>query len=193
MNPEDAIRSVLSFLGENPDREGLRETPARFIKALSEMTGGYKEDPKHHLYKDFSINDDGGGEKLRYDQIIYSGELPFVSLCEHHMLPFEGIAHIGYLPDEKNADARVVGLSKLGRLLDGYANRLQVQERLTQQIANAIQEVLKPAGVAVVLKARHTCQCMRGIKKEGVMKTAAMKGVFLEAAPRAEFYTLIQL
>lgn len=186
-----AVRTLLTYLGENVEREGLRDTPARVVKALTEMTSGTHEDPRRHLQKSFALDDDESTIVGAYDQIVLSRDLPFSSLCEHHMLPFTGTAHIAYLPDP---NGRVVGLSKLARLLDGYARRLQVQERLTQQIADALQSELNPLGVGVVIKARHTCQCLRGIKKDGLMVTSAMYGAFKEdASARSELMRLIML
>lgn len=186
---EDGIRKVLAAVGENPDREGLQETPKRFVKAFREMTSGYHSDPKVFLTKNFDITDAGGNA---YDQIILSRDLPFVSLCEHHLLAFEGVAHVAYLPNPKNG--RIVGLSKLARVLDGYAKRLQVQERLTQQIADAMEEVLAPLGVAVIIRAKHTCQCHRGVGKPGQMVTSAMHGIFrTDPSSRAELFQLIKI
>ena len=188
--PEENVRRVLQYLGENPSREGLVETPKRFLKMMRELTGGYASDPKDHLAKRFTLDDEATGMS-GYDEVILSGPLPFVSLCEHHMAAFDGVAFIGYLP---KAGGRVVGLSKLARLLDGYAQRFQVQERLTVQIADAIQSELDPQGVAVVVRARHTCQCFRGVKKDGRMVTSAMRGVFREStAARSEVFNLIRL
>lgn len=188
--PEDNIRRVLQYLGENPKREGLIETPKRFLKMLRELTAGYHVDPTHHLDKRFTLDDEGAGMS-GYDEVILSGPLPFVSLCEHHMAAFDGEAFVAYLP---GAGGQVVGLSKLARLLDGYAQRFQVQERLTVQIADALQNKLSPKGVAVVLKARHTCQCFRGVKKDGRMITSAMRGIFREcSSARSEVLSLIEL
>lgn len=170
------------------------ETPERFIKALLELTEGYEEDPKAHLRKEFNLNDPEQETRHSYNNIILSGDISFVSLCEHHMLPFEGIINIGYLPNPENENSRVVGLSKLARMSDGYAKRFQIQERLTQQIADAIHECLIPAGVGVVVSARHTCQCYRGIKKDGFMVTSSMTGVFRDdSAARMEFLKLIEI
>jgi GTP cyclohydrolase I len=181
---EDGVRRLLQRLGENPDREGLLETPARFIKAMLEFTSGLKEDPTIHLEKDFSLDDTA---PVQYGGMIISAGIPFVSLCEHHLLPFSGECHIGYVPSL--ARKRVVGLSKLARLADGYARRPQVQERLTQQIADALRK-LDPAGIMVVVSAKHTCQCLRGVRKDGRMVTSSVYGIFEEAAARAEFLSL---
>lgn len=181
---EDGVRRLLQRLGENPDREGLRETPARFVKAMLEFTSGLKEDPMAHLNKDFGLDDTS---PVQYGGMIISAGIPFVSLCEHHLLPFTGECHIGYVPSAEKK--RVVGLSKLARLADGYARRPQVQERLTQQIADALL-TLSPVGVMVVVSAKHTCQCLRGVRKDGRMITSSVYGVFEEPAARAEFLAL---
>ncbi len=189
LKAQDAVRELLKYIGENPEREGLLETPKRFVKAFKELNVGYGEDPRKHLNKTFVL-DDHELEMAQYDQMILSKDLPFSSLCEHHLLPFEGVAHIAYIP---NKEGRVVGLSKLARTLEGYARRLQVQERLTQQIASSIQEVLKPAGVAVMIEAHHTCQCLRGIKKEGKMVTSAVYGLFRsDPKTRTEFFQCLR-
>ena len=186
---EDNVRRVLQAIGENPDREGLLETPKRFLKALREFTRGLHEDPKVHLAKSFTL--DEAQEGLSYDEMIISRHIPFTSVCEHHLLPFTGHAYIGYVP--KKEDCKVVGLSKLARLVEGYACRLQVQERLTTQIASAIVEVLDPLGVGVILEAKHTCQCMRGVKKDGTMVTSSLRGAMHEGPARSEFLTLCRL
>jgi GTP cyclohydrolase I len=187
---EDNVRRLLQAIGEDPDREGLIETPKRFVKAFKELTSGYRENPADHLRKSFCLQDTEAVVG-HYDEVILSGPLPFVSLCEHHLALFEGHAWIGYIPRK---EGRVVGLSKLGRLLDGYARRLQVQERLTLQIANDIENELQPEGVAVVIRARHTCQCVRGIKKDGRMVTSALRGAFKkDPTARQELFQLISL
>jgi GTP cyclohydrolase IA len=173
---QQAIRLVLQHVGEDPDRDGLTDTPERVVKALAELTSGYTLDPAVVLATTFDVE---------YDQMVMSRAIPFVSLCEHHMLPFVGTATIGYLPGK-----RVVGLSKLARLVDLYARRLQIQERLTQQIACAIDTHLTPQGVGVVIRARHSCQAARGIRKDGEMITSAMLGEFREGTLRAEFLAL---
>ncbi len=190
--PIVAVRTILDYLGEKP-RAGMEETPKRFLKALVEMTSGYDEDPAEHLKKEFDLNDTDDTKHI-YDGIIISGDINFVSMCEHHMLPFEGVIHIGYLPNKDNSESKVVGLSKLARMAEGFAKRFQVQERLTQQIADTIQSVLSPAGVGVIVRGRHTCQCYRGIKKDGFMVTSSMTGLFRqEAETRNEFLKLIEL
>lgn len=186
--PEENVRRILSYIGEDPDREGLRDTPKRFLKAMREYTEGYAKDPKAVLGTSFDLTDTD--PEAVYDQIILSGPLPFSSMCEHHMAPFEGHAWIAYLPSK---EGRVVGLSKLARVLDIYAKRLQVQERMTTQIANAIEGALGPQGVGVIIKARHTCQCNRGIKKDGRMVTSIVRGCFHDAGVKAELMSLIEL
>lgn len=173
----DTITRQLEFIGEDPKREGLVDTPKRAIKALQEMTAGLKVDPKRHLSKVF--NEPG-------DEMIIVRDLPYWSLCEHHLLPFNGTVTIAYVPKGK-----VVGLSKLPRMVRDYARRPQVQERLTNQIADAITEVLKPEGVGVLVTGRHTCQEMRGIESPGQMVTSALRGIFkTDAKARAEFLAL---
>ena len=153
---EEAVRTILSWIGENPNREGLLETPKRFIKAYGEFFKGYNENGEDVLSKTFS---DVGG----YDDIVLLKNISFNSFCEHHICPFVGKAHIAYLPSEK-----IVGISKLARLIDIYGHRLQTQETMTAQIANSMQKSLKPKGIAIVIDAEHTCMSLRGVKKEGV-------------------------
>ena len=189
---EDNIVRLLQALGEDPRREGLIETPKRYVKAMRELTQGYTSDPRDHLLKSFPINDAGEGVST-YDALIISKDLPFVSLCEHHLLPFDGVAHLAYIPST-GVGSRIVGLSKLARLLDGYSQRLQVQERLTRQIGDAMNDVLKPTGAAVIISGRHTCQCFRGVKKPGNMVTSALYGVFkTDPQARQELMSLIAL
>lgn len=164
---EAAIRELLIGLGEDPDREGLRETPARVARACEELLGGMQENPADHLLKQF---DEGHSEEM-----VIVRDIPFSSMCEHHILPFIGKAHIAYIP----RDGRVTGLSKMGRLVDGFAHRLQVQERMTTQIADSIMDALNPLGCLVVIEAEHMCMNMRGIKKTGSLTvTSAVRGVF---------------
>jgi GTP cyclohydrolase I len=174
-----AVREILLAVGENPDREGLRETPARVARMYAELFGGLHEDPRVHLKKFFTE---------KYDEVVLVRDISFNSMCEHHMLPFMGKAHIGYLPD-----GRVVGLSKLARVVEGVARRPQVQERMTEEIANLLEEELQAKGVAVVIEAMHTCMAIRGIRKpESVCVTSAMKGMFRKSlSSRAEIMTLI--
>lgn len=173
-----AARSLLAGIGEDALRDGLRDTPNRFVSAWAEWTDGYKKDPKEVL-KEFD------GEA--YDEMILVKDIPFYSHCEHHLAPFFGVAHIGYIPNGK-----IVGLSKLSRLLDVFAHRLQVQERLTAQVADALMEHLHPRGAAVSIRARHFCMESRGIRKQGSMTvTNVLRGVYLQdPAVRGEFLSL---
>jgi len=176
----DAIKQLISLCGDDPERDGLQETPFRVLKAFLEYTEGYHEDPSIHLEKTFDIHHNG---------LILIKDIEFYSLCEHHFSPFFGVAHIGYIPKEK-----ITGLSKMGRLVEGYAKRFQVQERLTTQIAEAIEKVLEPEGTIVVVEAKHMCMCSRGIKKVNtVTTTSSLLGIY-ENRPdlRAEFYSLIK-
>jgi GTP cyclohydrolase IA len=173
---EDAVRTLLRFMGEDPKRGGLLETPARYVKALMEYGSGYDKDPASVLkvFKD-------GGES--YDEMVFQRDIPVHSHCEHHMAPFFGVAHIGYLPNKK-----IVGLSKLFRLTDIFSRRLQVQERLTVQIAKALWDHLKPKGVGVVLECRHLCMECRGVKIAGTETvTSKLMGAMFTPAARAEF------
>lgn len=178
--PTDAVVRLLEFIQEDPNREGLLDTPKRVVKALGEMTAGYHQDPKEILSTTFESD---------YDEIVSVKGIPFNSMCEHHMLPFQGVAHVAYLPNE---GGRVVGLSKIPRLVHCFAKRLQIQEQLTQQIAKAIETHLEPAGVAVILEAHHSCMSMRGIQSAGQMKTSCMLGAFRdEPEARAEVLSLL--
>lgn len=176
---ERAVREILSAVGENPDREGLRETPARVARMYAELFGGLHVDPRQHLKKFFSES---------CDEVILVRDISFNSMCEHHMLPFMGTAHVAYLPRE-----RVVGLSKLARVVDEVARRPQVQERMTEQIAKILEEELHAKGVAVIIEAVHTCMTIRGVQKPGsVCVTSAMKGCFRnKSSTRAELMTLV--
>lgn len=177
------VRSMLELIGEDPDREGLRETPARVVSAWEEWFDGYGVNPEDVL-KTFE-----DGAELCGDEMVIVRNIDIKSHCEHHMAPFFGRAHIAYIPDK-----RVVGLSKLGRLADVFAHRLQVQERLTNQIANALHEHLHPKGVGVVVEATHFCMCSRGVNKQGSTTiTSALRGAMKEAAVRAEFFSLLAL
>ncbi|MBA3668048.1 MAG: GTP cyclohydrolase I FolE [Sphingomonas sp.] len=163
----EAVRTLIRWAGDDPDREGLHDTPARVARAWKEYARGYSEDPSEHLSRTF---DEVGG----YDEIVLLKDIPFQSHCEHHLAPIIGKAAIAYLPDN-----RVVGISKLARVLHGYARRLQVQERLTAQVADCIAEHLKPKGVAVVIEASHACMTARGVGTPGVvMTTSRMMGCF---------------
>ena len=177
---QDAVRTLLSGVGEEPEREGLVRTPERVEKALHFLTKGYREDPKAII-----------GEALfsvHYDEMVIIKDIDMFSLCEHHLLPFHGKAHVAYIPNGK-----VLGLSKVPRIVDMFARRLQVQERLTVQVADAIQEVLQPRGVGVVVEAAHLCMMMRGVQKQNSMTvTSCLRGVFRsDERTRAEFLNLV--
>jgi GTP cyclohydrolase I len=176
---EKAVREILLAIGEDPDREGLLKTPNRVARAYAEMISGLKSDPRVHLHTVFHE---------RYQEVVLLRDIPFHSICEHHLLPFMGHAHVAYIPDGK-----VVGLSKLARLVDGYARRPQVQERLTTQIADALMEELNPIGAACVIEAEHTCMTIRGVRKHGsTMVTSELRGIFKkEPASRAEILSLM--
>lgn len=175
-----AVRDLLVAVGEDPDRDGLRETPERMARAFREMFAGLAEDPADHLSAVFDIG---------HQEIVLVKDIPLYSMCEHHLLPFHGVAHVGYIP---GADGRVTGLSKLARLVEGYARRPQVQERLTSQIADALVDRLDPSGAIVVVEAEHLCMTMRGIRKPGARTlTSAVRGGMHNPATRAEVMTLI--
>ena len=178
---EEQIRHILKALGEDPDREGLLKTPYRVTQALTFLTQGYQQDPAK-VINDALFTED-------YEEMIVQRDIDFYSLCEHHLLPFFGKAHVAYIPHHK-----IVGISKLARLVDVYARRLQVQERLTNQIANIIMEKLDPLGVAVVIEAEHLCMRMRGVEKQNSMIiTSTLLGAFrTRQETRQEFMTLIR-
>jgi GTP cyclohydrolase I len=178
---EQLIEALLKELGEDPARQGLEKTPARLERSLSFLTAGYAQDPNAILSQ--AVFEES------YDEMLIVKDIDFYSLCEHHLLPFFGRAHVAYVPD-----GRIVGLSKLARVVEVYSRRLQVQERLTNEIANAIQRVLEPKGVAVVLEARHLCMMMRGVQKQNsVAITSAMLGEFQQdQKTRSEFMQLIR-
>jgi GTP cyclohydrolase IA len=180
---EGHVRGMLSFLGEDVEREGLVETPARVVRAMAEHFAGYGQDAASYLAKTFA-------EVEGYDELVLVSDIELFSHCEHHMVPFVGKAHVAYIPD-----GRVVGLSKLARVVDVYAKRLQVQEKLTKQIADAIQQHLKPQGVAVIVQCQHFCMCYRGVKKPGSWTTTSkLHGLFLkDAAARMELFTVLGL
>jgi len=162
---EKAVKEILLAVGEDTEREGLKDTPKRVAGMYAELLEGICEDPKQHTYRTFNE---------KYDEIVLLRDIPFYSICEHHLMPFIGSAHVAYLPS-----GVVLGVSKLARIVDSFAHRLQVQERLTDQIADFIMDSLKPKGVAVVLEASHNCMTIRGIKKPGsVMVTSALRGTF---------------
>ena len=174
-----AVREILSAVGEDPDREGLVETPARVARMYAELFSGLHEDPRTHLRKFFVE---------KYDEVVLVRDISFNSMCEHHMLPFMGVAHIGYVPN-----GRVIGLSKLARVVEVVARRPQVQERMTETIAKLLVEELEAKGVAVVIEATHTCMTIRGIRKPGSLcVTSAMKGIFRSnLSSRSEVMNLI--
>jgi len=176
---ERAVREILLAVGEDPDREGLRETPARVARMYAELFAGLHLDPRRHLKKFFTE---------RYDEVVLVRDISFQSMCEHHMLPFLGKAHVAYLPGP-----RIIGLSKLARVVEEVARRPQVQERMTEQIANLLVEELQVKGVAVIIEAEHTCMTIRGVRKPGALCiTSAMKGHFRTgSSTRAELMTLI--
>jgi len=177
----DLVRRMLQLIGEDPERDGLRHTPERFEKALRFLTSGYHQDPKKLL--------NGAMFSVCYDQMVLVKDIEVYSLCEHHMIPFFGKCHVAYIPDKK-----VVGLSKIPRLVNMFARRLQIQERLTNQIASAIQQEISPFGVGVVVEARHLCMVMRGVEKQNSQTvTSAMLGAFREnVQTREEFLSLIR-
>lgn len=175
-----AVRDLLVAIGEDPDRDGLRETPERMARAYAEMFSGLDQDPGEHLKRVFEVG---------HEEMILVRDIPLYSVCEHHLLPFHGVAHLAYIPDEQG---RVTGLSKLARLVDGYARRPQVQERLTAQVADAVVEHLGARGVLVVVEAEHLCMSMRGVRKPGANTvTSAVRGQMRKAATRAEAMSLI--
>ncbi len=174
-----AVRTILKAVGEDPDRPGLQETPRRVAKMYAEMFAGLRTDPARHLHVTFPET---------YDEVVLVRDITFTSMCEHHLLPFQGVAHVAYLPN-----GQVTGLSKLARVVDEVARRPQVQERMTETIANLIETELDSAGVAVVIEAEHSCMSIRGVKKPGsATVTSALRGVFRKnAASRAEIMSLI--
>lgn len=177
---EELVREMLVRLGEDPDREGLTQTPERVRKAMQFLTRGYQEDPETIL--------NGALFTVEYDEMVIVKDIEMFSLCEHHMLPFFGKVHIAYIPKGK-----VIGLSKLPRLVEVFSRRLQVQERLTTQIAETIQETIKPQGVGVIIEARHLCMMMRGVEKQhSSAVTSAMLGAFRDLDTRSEFLSLVR-
>ncbi|HSK27485.1 MAG TPA: GTP cyclohydrolase I FolE [Jiangellales bacterium] len=175
-----AVREILAAIGENPDRDGLRETPARVARAYAEMFRGLRERPEDVLSTTFDLG---------HDELVLVKDIELASCCEHHLVPFYGSAHVGYIP---SGDGRITGLSKLARLVDVYAKRPQVQERLTTQVAEAMVEFLRPRGVIVVIEAEHLCMTMRGVRKPGAKTvTSAVRGVLRNPATRAEAMGLI--
>lgn len=180
MRGTELIAAMIHMIGDDPNREGVLDTPKRVVKSWKEIFGGYKMDPKAVLGTTF--------ESSGYNQMVICQDIEMYSTCEHHMIPFFGKVHIGYVPGD-----RVVGLSKLARLVEVFSRRLQIQEKMTQQIADAMEDVLKPKGVMVVVKAKHLCMCGRGVQKQhSQMVTSAIKGVFEEPGVREEFLALIK-
>ena len=179
---EAAVHSIIEAIGDDPKREGLRDTPQRIADMYTELFSGLDMDAKAELTVGFEVG---------HREMVILRDIPFYSMCEHHLLPFYGVAHVGYIPNE---EGRVVGVSKLARVVDIFAKRLQLQERMTSQIADVICEALQPDGVAVVIQAEHLCMTMRGIKKPGSnVITSATRGLFRSrAATRAEFLSLVQ-
>ena len=177
-----AVTDIIEAIGEDLGREGLRKTPARVAEMYAELFAGVKKDPKEVLDVGF---------ELGHREMVVLKDIPFYSMCEHHLLPFYGVAHVGYIP---NIEGRIIGISKLARVVETIARRPQVQERMTTEIADAIDEGIKPAGVAVVIHAQHLCMIMRGIEKPGSnVITSALRGAFRNRpASRAEFFSLVQ-
>jgi GTP cyclohydrolase I len=177
---EDLVHELLVALGEDPQREGLRRTPQRIAEMYAELTSGYRTSPEEVV--------DGAIFAVEYDEMVLIKDIEFYSLCEHHILPFFGQVHVGYIPD-----GRVIGFSKIPRIVDVFAHRLQLQERMTEETANFIMNTIRPQGVGVVVEGFHLCMAMRGVKKRDVrMVTSAMKGLFRrDARTRAEFLQLI--
>ena len=177
---EAAIRELLIAVGEDPDREGLLDTPKRVAKSYAELLAGLDQDPREVLSATFDVG---------HDELVLVKDIELWSMCEHHLVPFTGVAHVGYIPQE---DGQVTGLSKLARLVDVYARRPQVQERLTTQVADALIDVLNPRGVIVVIEAEHLCMTMRGVRKAGARTiTSAVRGQLRDPATRAEAMGLI--
>ncbi|MEU6390081.1 GTP cyclohydrolase I FolE [Streptomyces sp. NPDC046939] len=177
---ENAVRELLIAVGEDPDREGLRETPARVARAYREIFAGLWQKPEDVLTTTFDLG---------HDEMVLVKDIEVQSSCEHHLVPFVGVAHVGYIP---SADGKITGLSKLARLVDVYARRPQVQERLTTQIADSLMEILEPRGVIVVVECEHMCMSMRGVRKHGAKTiTSAVRGQLRDAATRNEAMSLI--
>jgi len=178
---EKAVREILFAIGEDPDRDGLLRTPTRVAQMYSEICAGLSEDPAHHLVVTFEAD---------HDEMVLVRDIALYSICEHHLIPFHGRAHVAYIPGD---DGRITGLSKLARLVDGYAKRPQVQERLTTQIADALVDALAPRGAFVMIEAEHLCMSMRGVRKPGTLTvTSAVRGLFKEnPATRAEVMAML--
>ena len=177
---EAAVAEILEALGEDPQRDGLLRTPSRVAKMYAEVFAGLREDPEHHLEVQFEAG---------HDEMVMVKDIPFYSMCEHHLLPFVGQAHVAYVPGEHG---KITGLSKLARLVEAYARRPQVQERLTSQVADKLMQALDPRGALVVIEAEHLCMSMRGVQKPGSLTlTSAVRGLFLSDATRAEALQLL--
>ncbi|MFD8995373.1 GTP cyclohydrolase I FolE [Streptomyces abikoensis] len=177
---ENAVRELLIAVGEDPDREGLRETPARVARAYKEIFAGLRQEPEDVLTTTFDLG---------HDEMVLVRDIEVYSTCEHHLVPFHGVAHVGYIP---STTGKITGLSKLARLVDVYARRPQVQERLTTQIADSLMDILEPRGVVVVIECEHMCMSMRGIRKPGAKTlTSAVRGQLRDPATRAEAMSLI--
>lgn len=177
---EAAVRELLIAVGEDPDRDGLRDTPARVARAYAEVFSGLRQEPEDVLTTTFDLS---------HDELVLVKDIEVYSTCEHHLVPFHGVAHVGYIP---NPNGRITGLSKLARLVDVFAKRPQVQERLTTQIADSLQRILQPRGVIVVIECEHLCMSMRGIRKPGARTvTSAVRGQLRDPATRAEAMSLI--
>lgn len=177
---EAAVRELLLAVGEDPDREGLKETPARVARAYEEVFGGLRQEPEDVLTTTFDLG---------HEEMVLVKDIEVYSTCEHHLVPFHGVAHVGYIP---SVDGRITGLSKLARLVEVYAKRPQVQERMTSQIADALVQILEPRGVIVVVECEHLCMSMRGVRKPGSRTvTSAVRGVMRDVATRAEAMSLI--
>jgi len=178
---EKAVREILLAIGEDPDRDGLQRTPRRVAEMYAEICSGLHEDPEQHLVVTFEAN---------HDEMVIVRDIPLYSICEHHLAPFHGHAHVAYIPGD---DGRITGLSKLARLVDGFAKRPQVQERLTTQIADALVHALHPSGAFVLIEAEHLCMSMRGVRKPGTLTvTSAVRGLFKDnPATRAEIMSLL--
>ena len=175
-----AVVEILEAIGEDPQREGLQRTPERVANMYAEVFAGLREDPDHHLEVQF---------EAEHDEMVMVRDIPFYSMCEHHLLPFVGKAHVAYVPGDAG---KITGLSKLARLVEAYARRPQVQERLTSQVADKLMDVLDPRGALVVVEAEHHCMSMRGVQKPGTLTiTSAVRGIFLSDATRAEALQLI--
>lgn len=179
---EAAVKEILISIGEDPERDGLVNTPSRVAKMYAEVFAGLREDPEHHLEVQFEAG---------HDEMVMVRDISFYSMCEHHLLPFVGQAHVAYVPGE---EGKITGLSKLARLVEAYARRPQVQERLTGQVADKLMKVLNPKGALVVIEAEHQCMSMRGVQKPGSLTiTSAVRGLFLSDATRAEALQLISM